>query len=164
MTGRYARGDGRHGGERGRYGRGRGRGAGRYGRTGRYDGRTYGGRGRRGRGRWMERTMPNSLFIYLTDGEKVEVNPHGYIPNRIFNGMKQQDYDKIMQIRSNAKKRNISQVDNNRNKNSNLSIPSRISTSSNDNASVQVSEISHNRTMMGGRNEQALIQSRGTRD
>ena len=111
----------------------------------------------------MERTMPNSLFIYLTDGEKVEVNPYGYIPNRIFNGMKQQDYNKIMQIRSNSKKRNISQVDNNRNENSNPSIPSRISTSSNDNASVQVSEISQNRTMMGGRNEQASMRSRGTR-
>ena len=112
----------------------------------------------------MERTMPNSLFIYLTNGEKVEVDPHGYIPNRIFDGMKQQDYNKIMQMRSNARKRNISQVDNSRNENGNPSIPSRISTSSNDNASVQVSEISHNRTMMGGRNEQSSMQSRGSRD
>ena len=58
-TGRYGRGDGRYGG---RYGRGRSRGGGRYGRSGRNDGRSRGGRGRDG-GRWMQRTLPNGLFI-----------------------------------------------------------------------------------------------------
>ena len=105
----------------------------------------------------MQRTLPNGLFIYLTDGEKVEINPYGYIPNGIFNRMKQHDYDKIMQMRSDAKKRNISKVNNSGSENP--PVPSRISTGS-DNNSIQVIEMSQNRTIMGGRNEQASIRSR----
>ena len=108
----------------------------------------------------MQRTIPNGLFIYLNDGEKKEINPYGYIANGIFNGMKQHDYDKVMRMRSDAKKRNISKVNNSGSENP--SVPSRISTGS-DNSSIQVSEMSQNRTIMGGRNEQSSLRSRDTR-
>ena len=99
--------------------------------------------------------MHNSRIITLIDRTRVEINPHGYIPDEIFVKMKHSDYNKVMNDCHGYRKRNVQEI--NQDKSSIITTRRKMNDPANwnDSRSIQVSKgtCSGNRTIMGSRNE-----------